>query len=444
MAEALAPQDHLYTLVERGTASPAPQSSAASSTTAWPTRIRRCRRRSSADPGRGHRVAHRSPRRATAIAPTAPRLDAHGLRRHRLGLDRRRQAGHAPLTIVSCDNLPGNGDVARRSTLGAARRWSASLAEWVDSHCAFPNSMVDRITPATSDADRAWLLDAVGIDGPLAGRRRAVPAMGHRGRLRRRPAALGGRRRAVHRSRPRLGAVQAAPAQRRPLVHGLPRRARRGHLRRRGDGAPRGAPLPRAPPPSTRPSRRCRRSRPPAARLRRLGARPLRQHRRPRPDRPAVHRRQPPSSRRSCSRRSRSSSTHGGPIAPQRAGAGRLGPVPGRRPAGRAGLRRRSATRRGSTPGGPPTTRPASSTSPTCSRERSRQRTASASPSPPRGSASATWAPSPRWATELRSQSLEDGAAPMTTTDSTRQRHHRVAAAPSSSIIASGRSTCSR
>jgi mannitol 2-dehydrogenase len=65
---------------------------------------------------------------------------------------------------VSCDNLPGNGDAARRSTVVAAQRRSASLARWIERHCAFPNSMVDRITPATSDDDRAWLVDAVGIE----------------------------------------------------------------------------------------------------------------------------------------------------------------------------------------------------------------------------------------------------------------------------------------
>jgi mannitol 2-dehydrogenase len=81
-----------------------------------------------------------------------------------MGLERRCEEGHPPITIVSCDNLPGNGDAARRSTLGAARRRSPSLAEWTASHCAFPNSMVDRITPVTSDADRRWLLDVVGVE----------------------------------------------------------------------------------------------------------------------------------------------------------------------------------------------------------------------------------------------------------------------------------------
>ncbi len=73
------------------------------------------------------------------------------------GLDRRRRAGIGPLTVLSCDNIISNGDVARRSLVGEARRLDPSLAEWIESSIAFPNSMVDRITPATSPSDREWL-----------------------------------------------------------------------------------------------------------------------------------------------------------------------------------------------------------------------------------------------------------------------------------------------
>jgi mannitol 2-dehydrogenase len=76
----------------------------------------------------------------------------------------RRDRGSGPLTILSCDNLPGNGAAARRAALDAAARLDQALPDWVQEHCAFPNSMVDRITPATSDADRAWLRDSTGID----------------------------------------------------------------------------------------------------------------------------------------------------------------------------------------------------------------------------------------------------------------------------------------
>jgi mannitol 2-dehydrogenase len=79
------------------------------------------------------------------------------------GLALRRDTGAGPVTILSCDNLPGNGDAARNATLAAATRVDGALAEWVERHCTFPNSMVDRITPATSPDDRDWLRDKAGI-----------------------------------------------------------------------------------------------------------------------------------------------------------------------------------------------------------------------------------------------------------------------------------------
>ena len=80
------------------------------------------------------------------------------------GLARRQTAGAGPITILSCDNLPGNGDVTRRAMMAAATRHSAKLAAWIVANCSFPNSMVDRITPQTAPADRAWLLDNYGVD----------------------------------------------------------------------------------------------------------------------------------------------------------------------------------------------------------------------------------------------------------------------------------------
>jgi mannitol 2-dehydrogenase len=79
-------------------------------------------------------------------------------------LDKRRRAGGFPLTILSCDNLPGNGDVARTAITEVADVHDADLRRYVESSCTFPNSMVDRITPQTTDADRAWLRDTAGID----------------------------------------------------------------------------------------------------------------------------------------------------------------------------------------------------------------------------------------------------------------------------------------
>ena len=61
----------------------------------------------------------------------------------------RRAAGHGPFTGQSCDNLLGNGNVLRRVVVSLARLGDPDLAEWIDTHCSFPNSMVDCIVPAT-------------------------------------------------------------------------------------------------------------------------------------------------------------------------------------------------------------------------------------------------------------------------------------------------------
>jgi fructuronate reductase/mannitol 2-dehydrogenase len=78
-------------------------------------------------------------------------------------LDRRRAAGLAPFTLLSCDNLQGNGAVARTAVVSFARLRSDALGSWIDSHVAFPSSMVDRITPRTTDAHRELVAREFGI-----------------------------------------------------------------------------------------------------------------------------------------------------------------------------------------------------------------------------------------------------------------------------------------
>jgi mannitol 2-dehydrogenase len=56
---------------------------------------------------------------------------------------------------MSCDNLPGNGDVTRAAVTGLARLSDPALADWIAANVAFPNGMVDRITPATGPRERA-------------------------------------------------------------------------------------------------------------------------------------------------------------------------------------------------------------------------------------------------------------------------------------------------
>jgi mannitol 2-dehydrogenase len=65
-------------------------------------------------------------------------------------LARRRDRGIASPTIVSCDNIEGNGDVARHAFTAYADRTHPGLSEWMNANTAFPNSMVDRITPVTT------------------------------------------------------------------------------------------------------------------------------------------------------------------------------------------------------------------------------------------------------------------------------------------------------
>ena len=79
-------------------------------------------------------------------------------------LDRRRRAGLAPFTVVSCDNLHRNGEVTRASVVGLARLRDEVLARWITDRVAFPSSMVDRITPQTSPEERAALAARYGVD----------------------------------------------------------------------------------------------------------------------------------------------------------------------------------------------------------------------------------------------------------------------------------------
>jgi len=79
-------------------------------------------------------------------------------------LSRRQKAGIAPFTVMSCDNLEGNGHLTRRAFTAFARLRELELGDWVERQVRFPNSMVDRITPATTDDDRAEIRERFGLD----------------------------------------------------------------------------------------------------------------------------------------------------------------------------------------------------------------------------------------------------------------------------------------
>src|SRR6478609_1750218 len=80
------------------------------------------------------------------------------------GLAARRDAGQEPFTVMSCDNLPGNGDVARTMMTAYARLKDPALADWMDEHVSFPNGMVDRITPVTVQDDIDRLVEEFGVE----------------------------------------------------------------------------------------------------------------------------------------------------------------------------------------------------------------------------------------------------------------------------------------
>lgn len=79
-------------------------------------------------------------------------------------LRRRRENGVPPFTVASCDNVPGNGDVARKMITCFARLSNPELGEWMSEEVAFPCSMVDRITPMTTPKDIAALKADHGIE----------------------------------------------------------------------------------------------------------------------------------------------------------------------------------------------------------------------------------------------------------------------------------------
>jgi mannitol 2-dehydrogenase len=78
----------------------------------------------------------------------------------------RREAGVVPFTVLSCDNLPRNGKVTKATMVGLARLTDPAIADWVERYVAFPNGMVDRITPATGPREIA-IAAALGVSDPV-------------------------------------------------------------------------------------------------------------------------------------------------------------------------------------------------------------------------------------------------------------------------------------
>ena len=98
--------------------------------------------------------------RADLAAPEAPR-SAIGIIVE--AYRRRMQAQRPAFTALSCDNIQHNGNVLRAAVLALARLRDPGLAAWIEAQGAFPNTMVDRITPVTAAADIEYLERSYGI-----------------------------------------------------------------------------------------------------------------------------------------------------------------------------------------------------------------------------------------------------------------------------------------
>ncbi len=80
------------------------------------------------------------------------------------GLRRRKAAGVAPFVLIPCDNLPKNGNRLKDAVVAYAAKLNQGLADWIVANLACPCTMVDSITPATDDALRARVKDAIGAE----------------------------------------------------------------------------------------------------------------------------------------------------------------------------------------------------------------------------------------------------------------------------------------
>ena len=107
----------------------------------------------------------------TGLDPTHPDIAADLVRRVRprtmpglviAALARRHEQGLPPFAVLSCDNLPANGATTRAVLLQFARLAAPGLVDWLERDLATPSTMVDRIVPATTEADRADLATRFG------------------------------------------------------------------------------------------------------------------------------------------------------------------------------------------------------------------------------------------------------------------------------------------
>lgn len=111
------------------------------------------------EPGTGQLDLQNEFIRADLAVPNAP-TSAPGVLVEALRL--RRLRGLPPFTVLSCDNIPENGDVVRNAVLGLATVRDPALANWIQQHVTFPNTMVDRIVPAATAETLQEIADTLG------------------------------------------------------------------------------------------------------------------------------------------------------------------------------------------------------------------------------------------------------------------------------------------
>lgn len=177
VAEALNPQNGLYTLIERGAGEARGRvvgaighviaGNPASTLKALAAPRTRLVTLTVTEKGYGIDRATRAPDMALAVNRAdleRPQTPSGVLGHLAAALAARRAAGIAPFTVLSCDNLPGNGALLRDGLTAFARDLDPGLAGWIAENVAFPSSMVDRITPAPTEATR---LEAERLTGCL-------------------------------------------------------------------------------------------------------------------------------------------------------------------------------------------------------------------------------------------------------------------------------------
>ncbi|KAJ5089384.1 hypothetical protein N7532_008068 [Penicillium argentinense] len=179
MRDALGSQDHLYTIVERSATKSVAKIMGSINSFLWAHDDREAVIAKMAHPDthivsltvtesgyyyneNSHELQTEDPDIQHDLNPDNAPKTTFGFLFHAMA--RRRAQGLNPFTVMSCDNMQGNGSITRHMLVSFARLRDPELAEWINTNAHFPNAMVDRITPQTSAADKVSLAEDFGIE----------------------------------------------------------------------------------------------------------------------------------------------------------------------------------------------------------------------------------------------------------------------------------------